>query len=158
MITLHAQGEFPDNFPIPLRTLVVDDSAMLLEDLCAYLKSKPLFQVFGTAANGREALRMAELHEPDLVLMDLNMPVMDGLKTTAILRRRLPDLRIIIMTLDDSAKAEAEARAHGAHGFIYKQAIMNDRILMAEVRRAFRPNNTKPKPLNQFIQRAHGGD
>ena len=53
--------------------MVVDDSVVLLESLCAYLKSKPLFHVFGTAADGSEALRMAELHEPDLVFMDLNM-------------------------------------------------------------------------------------
>jgi DNA-binding NarL/FixJ family response regulator len=126
-----------------MRTLVVDDSAVLLDNLCAYLKSKPWFQVFGTAANGREAVRMAKLHKPDLVLMDLNMPIMDGLKATAILRRRMPELRIIIMTLDGSAKAEAEARAHGAHGFIDKQAITNDRVLMTEVRRAFHPNHAK---------------
>jgi DNA-binding NarL/FixJ family response regulator len=135
--------ELPDNFPIPLRTLVVDDSAVLLENLCAYLKAKPLFQIFGTAADGSEAVRTAELHEPDLVLMDLNMPVMDGLQATAILRQRLPNVRIIIMTLDPSAQAKAKARAHGAHGFIGKQAIMNDHLLMTEIRRAFHPKHTK---------------
>ena len=140
---VHAYGEFPDNFPIPLRTLVVDDSVVLLENLCTFLKSKPLFHVFGTAANGSEALRMAELHEPDLVLMDLNMPVMDGLEATAILRHRLPGVRIIIMTMDHSAKATAEAWAHGAHGFIDKQAIMNDLTLITEVRRAFQLKQTQ---------------
>ena len=110
----------PDNFPHPLRTLVVDDSVVLLERLCAYFKTQPLFQVVGTAADGSEALHMAELLGPDLVLMDLRMPVMDGLQATAILRRRVPNIRIIIMTLEDSATAEAKARAHGAHGFIGK--------------------------------------
>ena len=144
----HARSDFPDNFPIPLRTLVVDDSVVLLESLCAYLKSKPLFHVFGTAADGREALRMAELHEPDLVLMDLNMPFMDGLKATEILRHHLPSVRIIIMSFDAPANAEAEARAHGAHGFICKQAIMNDLTLMTEVRRAFHPNHRKDQGNN----------
>jgi DNA-binding NarL/FixJ family response regulator len=107
----------PDNFPHPLRTLVVDDSVVLLEGLCAYFKTQPLFQVVGTAMDGSEALHMAELPGPDLVFMDLRKPVMDGLQATAILRRRLPNIRIILMTLEDSATAEAEARAHGAHLF-----------------------------------------
>jgi DNA-binding NarL/FixJ family response regulator len=146
MSILQPRGELPDNFPIPVRTLVVDDSAVLLENLCLYLKAKPLFQVFATAADGSEALRLAKLHEPDLVLMDLNMPVLDGLQATAILCRYLPNLRIIIMTADDSAQAKAAALAHGAHGFIRKEAIMNDLILMAEVRRVFHARHTKDKP------------
>ncbi|MGD0652113.1 MAG: hypothetical protein ABSA97_13420 [Verrucomicrobiia bacterium] len=51
----------PDNFPHPLRTLVVDDSVVLLEALCAYFKTQPLFQVVGTAMDGSEALHMAIL-------------------------------------------------------------------------------------------------
>jgi DNA-binding NarL/FixJ family response regulator len=126
----------PDNFPQPLRTLVVDDSFRFLKVLCAYLQTEPSFQVVGTAMDGGEALRMAEMLGPDLVLMDLNMPVMDGLQATAILRRRLPNMRIIIMTLEDSVTAVARARAHGAHGFIWKLGITNG--LITEVRRVFR--------------------
>ena len=126
----------PDNFLQPLRTLVVDDSVVLLRGLCAYLKTLPLFQVIGTAADGSEALLMAELHDPDLILMDLNMPVMDGLEATAILRRRQPNLRIVIMTLDDSAATAAQARAQGAHGFIGKLQILGDQ-LRTEIHRAF---------------------
>jgi len=118
----------PVNFPRPIRTLIVDDSVVLLESLCAYLKTEPLIQVVGTAQSGADALQMAELLEPDLVLMDLNMPAMDGLLTTAILRRRLPNTRIIIMTMEDSATTEAEARAHGAQGFIWKPGITDSLI------------------------------
>lgn len=146
MSILPTRGELSDSFPIPLRTLVVDDSAVLLENLCFFLKGKPLFQVFATAADGSEALRLAALHEPDLVLMDLNMPVLDGLKATAMLRSSLPNLRIIIMTVDDSAQAKAAAVAHGAHGFIRKELITHDATLMAQVRRAFHPKHTKHKP------------
>jgi DNA-binding NarL/FixJ family response regulator len=125
----------PDDFPHPLRTVVVDDSVVLLEVLCAYLKTLPLFQVVGTSVGGREALHMAELLGPDLVLMDLHMPVKDGLQATAILRHRVPNVQIIIMTLDDSATAEAMARAHGAHDFIWKLRIIED--LIAEVRQVW---------------------
>ena len=130
----------PANFPQPLRTLVVDDSVALLGGLCAYMKTQPVFHVVGTAADGREAVYMTELLRPDLVLMDLNMPGTDGLQATAILRNRVPHVRIIIMTLEDAGTAAAEARAHGAHGFILKPRITND--LTIEVQRVFHSDPT----------------
>jgi CheY-like chemotaxis protein len=78
---------------------------------------------------------MVELLEPDLVFMDLHMPFMDGLQATAILRRRMPNMRIIIMTREHAATAEVKARAHGAHGFLRKLGITHG--LITEVRRAF---------------------
>ena len=143
-----------DRFLRPLRTLVVDDSVVLLKGLCAYIKTQPLFQVVGTAVDGGEALYMAELLGPDLILMDLRMPVVDGLQATAILRRRVPNIRIIIMTMEDSATAEAEARAHGAHGFIWKPRIMDG--LITEVRRAFRSNHTKDEAEQLLIPSRSG--
>ena len=130
-----AQSPGPDNSPRPLRTLVVDDSVVLLRALCAFMKTQSQFHVVGTAGNGSEALGLAEVLGPDLILMDLNMPVMDGLQATAILRRRVPHLRIIIMTMEDSPAAEAKARAQGAHGFIGKRQIISN--LIAVVRRTF---------------------
>ena len=93
----------------------------------------------GTAANGGEALHKADVLAPDLVLMDLHMPCMDGLQATALLRRRLPTTRIIIMTLDETAKTKAATRAQGAHGFVGKSRMSDD--LMAEIRRVFRPKH-----------------
>ena len=131
----------PDNRPHRLRTLVVDDSVMFMEGLCAYLMTEPLFQVVGTALDGSEALHMVDLLEPDLVFMDLHMPFMDGLQATAILRRRTPNLRIIIMTREHAAIAEVKARAHGANGFIRKLGITDG--LITEVRRVFHPYTHK---------------
>jgi two-component system nitrate/nitrite response regulator NarL len=130
-----------DNHPHPLRTLVVDDSVMFMEGLCAYLMTEPLFQVVGTALDGSEALHMVDLLEPDLVFMDLHMPFMDGLQATEILRRRMPNMRIIIMTREHAATAEVKARAHGAHGFIRKLGITHG--LITEVRRVFHPDTHK---------------
>jgi DNA-binding NarL/FixJ family response regulator len=127
-----------DNHPHPLRTLVVDDSVMFLEGLCAYLMTEPMFQVVGTALDGGEALHMADMLEPDLVFMDLHMPFMDGLQATEILRRRMPNMRIIMMTKEHAATAEPKSRAHGAHGFIRKLGITH--TLINEVRQAFHPD------------------
>jgi DNA-binding NarL/FixJ family response regulator len=130
-----------DNHCHPLRTLVVDDSVMFMEGLCAYLMREPSFQVVGTALDGSEALHMVDFLEPDLVFMDLHMPFMDGLQATEILRRRMPNMRIIIMTREPAATAEVKARAHGAHGFIRKLGITHG--LITEVRRVFHPDTHK---------------
>jgi pilus assembly protein CpaE len=130
----------PDRIRSPFRTLVVDDSATLLERLCRVLEKQPLLEVVGTAAQGNEALHLAEVLRPDLVLMDLNMPLVDGLQATAILCRRFPHIRVIIMSMDNSPKAQASARAHGAHGFIWKPMIMTE--LLAGIRHVFQMNAT----------------
>lgn len=128
-----------DRIRPPFRTLVVDDSVRVLAGLCRLLETQPLIRVVGTAAQGSKALQMAEVLQPDVVLMDLNMPLLDGLQTTAILRHRFPDIRVIIMSADDSPKAEASARAHGAHGFIWKPQMMS--VLMTAISRAFLINS-----------------
>ena len=133
----------PDDFSHPLRTLVVNNSVLLLKVLYAYLRAQLLFQVVRIAVSGREALHMVELLGPDLVLIDLRMPVMNGWVAPAILRRRVPDVRII-MTMGVATTAEAEAQTRGTHGFVGKRWITND--LITEVRRVFRPNHTKNGP------------
>ena len=120
----------------PLRTLLVDDSVLLLACLRLLLDRQALVHVVGTAANGNEALQQAELLTPDLVLMDLHMPGVDGLQAAALLRRHLPHARIIIMTLDETVENKAAARAHGAHGFVGKMRLVDD--LATEVQRVFR--------------------
>ena len=119
----------------PLRTLIVDDSKLFLTCVRRLLDTQELIQVVGTAANGREAVHQADVLLPDLVLMDLDMPGMNGLEATEILRLRLPNARIIIMTLDETVKNKAAARAHGAHGFVGKPHMI--RTLTAEIRRVF---------------------
>lgn len=123
----------------PLRTLIVDDSTIIVTSLRRILDAEALIQVVGTAANGSEALHKAESLAPDLVLLDLFMPDMDGLRTMALLRRRLPNARIIIVTMDETVKSRVATRAHGADGFVGKTQIT--RTLMAEIQRVFLLNN-----------------
>ena len=124
----------------PLRTLLVDDSAIFVSHLRQFLDGQSLIQVMDTASDGREAVNKAEALAPDLVLMDLHMPGMDGLQATAQLRHRLPNTRIIIMTLDETMPAQIAARAHGAHGFVDKTQMA--RTLMTEIQRVFELNPT----------------
>ena len=103
-----------------IRILIVDDHGVVRQGLRMYLSLDPELEVVGEAANGAEALRLARELEPDVVLMDLLMPVMDGVAATEAIRRELPDVEVIALTsvLEDSAIYGA-MRA-GAIGYLLK--------------------------------------
>jgi DNA-binding NarL/FixJ family response regulator len=92
-------------------------------------------QVVGTAVNGREALAKAVQLIPDLVLLDLHMPVMDGFQTLPLLRQQVPHSRIIIMTVDEAASLAKACLTQGAHGFITKSKVIQ--TLMDEIQHVF---------------------
>jgi NarL family two-component system response regulator LiaR len=103
-----------------IRILIVDDHGVVRQGLRMYLALDPELEVAGEAANGAEALRLAHELEPDVVLMDLLMPVMDGIAATEAIRRELPEVEVIALTsvLEDSAVYGA-MRA-GAIGYLLK--------------------------------------
>jgi len=102
------------------RVLVVDDVANLRELLTLLLEVEDDFEVVGTAADGEQAVAAAAMLQPDLVLLDLAMPVMDGLQALPLLRANLPDARIVIFSgFEHQALAEEALRA-GADAYIEK--------------------------------------
>ena len=109
-----------------IRVLVVDDHGVVRQGLRMYLALDPELEVVGEAANGAEALRLSHELEPDVVLMDLLMPVMDGISATAAIRRELPEVEVIALTsvLEDSAVYGA-MRA-GATGYLLKDTEADD--------------------------------
>jgi NarL family two-component system response regulator LiaR len=113
-----------------IRILIADDHSVVRQGLKMFLALDPELEVVGEASNGEEALRRAHELEPDVVLMDLLMPVMDGTAATAAIRRELPDTEVIALTsvLDDSAIYGA-MRA-GAIGYLLKDTE-GDRLCQA---------------------------
>lgn len=103
-----------------IRVLIVDDHKVVRKGLRMFLAADPELEVVGEAINGAEALRLAGQLEPDVVLMDLLMPVMDGIAATEAIRSELPDIEVIALTsvLEDSAVYGA-MRA-GAIGYLLK--------------------------------------
>ncbi len=103
-----------------IRILLVDDHSVVRQGLRLYLKYDPELEVVGEAADGAEALRMARALKPDVVLMDLLMPVMDGIAATAAIRRELPGTEVLALTsvLEDASVVGA-VRA-GAIGYLLK--------------------------------------
>jgi DNA-binding NarL/FixJ family response regulator len=103
-----------------IKILIVDDQALFREGLVTLLSVQPDFKVVGEAANGEEALRLCAQHHPNVVLMDLRMPVLDGVTATRRLRATLPDCRVIVLTTFDDDEYVFEGMRAGAVGYLLK--------------------------------------
>jgi DNA-binding NarL/FixJ family response regulator len=82
----------------PVRVLVVDDNEVFRSVLCSVVAASPGFEIVGDASSGREALSLVEVLDPDLVLLDLYMPKPDGLETALRMRRRHPEVVVLLLT------------------------------------------------------------
>ena len=104
----------------PIRIVIADDHTLFAEALALAFKSDPRFEVVGLAENGREALALAASLHPDVVLMDLHMPVMDGIEATRRLGVAAPGARVVVVTASTSPEDSERARAAGALAYIRK--------------------------------------
>lgn len=114
----------------PVRIAIVDDHPMVAEGIEAILETYEDLEVVGTFANGQEIVQAAERLAPDVVLLDLNMPQVNGLTATEILLERRPGTRILILSMHDSPEYIASALSHGAMGYILKD-VPTDEIKTA---------------------------
>ena len=104
----------------PTRLLIVDDHPMVVEGLRAVLETYDDLAVLGVAGDGAAALEAAGRLRPDVVLLDLNMPGVDGLSACEMLRDRHPEMRVLILSMHDAREYVATALRHGAAGYCLK--------------------------------------
>lgn len=109
----------------PLRVLIVDDHLLYAEALSQLLREQEL-DVVGTAGDGRQALAVAAELRPDLVLMDIEMPLMDGITATRRIRERLPETRVVVMTALVGDEHAEQALGAGAAACIRKFSAASD--------------------------------
>ena len=105
-----------------IRVLAADDQRVVREGLAMLLSLLPDVEVVGTAADGEEAVRLATVTQPDVVLMDLRMPHLDGAAATRRLRERCPDVRVIVLTTYADDRSVIDALRAGARGYLTKDA------------------------------------
>ncbi|WP_170446449.1 response regulator transcription factor [Ruegeria arenilitoris] len=113
-----------------IRVLIVDDHPMVAEGIQSILESFDDIKVVGTLGNGRDAVDQAARLQPDVILMDLNMPGIGGLSATELILERLPETRILILSMHDSPEYISTALSHGAKGYVLKD-VPTDEIKQA---------------------------
>jgi two-component system, NarL family, response regulator LiaR len=117
-----------NNLPQKIRVLIADDHRMFAEALEAILGTDERLEVAGQASDGAEAVRLAlELH-PDVILMDIAMPVMDGLQATRQIRKQWPTACVLMLTGSNSKTDVDRAREAGAAGYVTKERIAAELI------------------------------
>jgi DNA-binding NarL/FixJ family response regulator len=110
----------------PIRILTVDDHAVLREGIAAIVAPEPDMVIAGEAENGAEAIEAFRRLRPDVTLMDLQMPVKDGLQAIAELRELNPDARIVVLTTYDGDVQAVRALKAGAHGYLLKSSLRKE--------------------------------
>jgi DNA-binding NarL/FixJ family response regulator len=109
--------------PTKIRVLIADDHRLFAEALDAILASEPGFEVVGRARNGEEAVDQALALEPDVILMDIAMPIVDGVEATKRIRKKLRRACVLMLTGSNSREDVARARGAGAAGYVTKDRI-----------------------------------
>ncbi len=111
-----------------IRVLVADDHAILRTGLTHLLSEKDGIEVIGEAENGREAVQMVQELNPDIVVMDISMPVMNGMDATKEIRKRNQTVKILMLTVHDNEEYLSQAFQAGAAGYVIKKAADSDLV------------------------------
>lgn len=105
-----------------IRLLLVDDQTLIRQGLASLLSLEEDFEIVGHAGHGDEAVKMVNNVHPDLVLMDIRMPIMDGVEATRIIRETNPNIKILVLTTFDEDEYIVQAMQAGASGYLLKDA------------------------------------
>lgn len=119
-----------------IRVLIVDDHAILREGIRALLSLHDDFEIVGEASDGKEALDKARQFVPDVVIMDIAMPVMDGLEATRRIKKESPETKVLVLTQHDNREYVISAIKAGASGCVPKKAVASE--LVAGIRAVYR--------------------
>jgi len=130
----------------PVRVLVADDQALVREGLMTLLAAAPGVEPVAAATNGEEAVALTARHRPDVVLMDLRMPVLDGVEATRRIRAAQPDTEVVVLTTHADEASILDALQAGARGYLTKDAGI------AEISRAIQAAAAHQTLLDPVVQ------
>jgi two-component system response regulator NreC len=115
------------------RLVIADDHAIVRAGLRALIQNDIELELIGEAAGGLEAIELVEKNQPDVLVLDISMPDLDGISVTRMLKSNFPDLRILILTLHEDEALLKEAIKAGASGYILKRAAESELISAVQV-------------------------
>ncbi len=128
-----------------IRLVLVDDQPSVRQGLRMRLTLEPDITVVGEASNGREAMTLVQQLAPDIVLMDVQMPEMDGIEATAVLRASTPQSAVVMLSISDDVSTRTRAHVAGAAAFVHKSGAIE--VLVAAIRQAAEHRKTEPGSL-----------
>jgi two-component system, NarL family, nitrate/nitrite response regulator NarL len=111
---------------LPVRIVVADDSLVYRRTICSILRKTTGLQVVAEAEHGLAAIQAVEDYRPDVVLMDVSMPVLDGIEATRIIKSKFPGTRVIVLTMNADKSCSDQAYQVGACGFLSKECGKNE--------------------------------
>lgn len=111
-----------------IRTLIADDHTLLRNGICALLEDEPDIVIVGEASDGREAVRLAGQLKPNVVLMDIAMPLLNGLEATRQIKHEHPQIHVLVLTMYDNEEYFREMLEVGASGYIIKRAAASELV------------------------------
>lgn len=132
-----------------IRVLLVDDHELFRQGVSAILGSVPEIEVVGEAENGKVAVDLCASRSPDVILMDINMPVCGGLEATRIIKQRYPDVKILILTVSSREESLFDAVKSGASGYVLKNA--NPATVIESITRVYSGEPVIPSDLAMHI-------
>ncbi len=141
-----------------LRILIADDHELVRRGLCTLLQAHEGWEICGEATDGRDALEKANRLKPDVVILDVGMPNLNGLAATRQLARQNPNCKIIVLTITDSDQVVQEALDAGARGFVLKSDAARDLVAAVEAlqrNRMFLTPRVNDLVLAGFLDRGH---
>jgi two-component system, NarL family, response regulator LiaR len=112
----------------PIRILLADDHVMLRQGTAELLRREADIEVVGEAVNGEEAVSLANLTQPDIVVMDIRMPVLSGIEATRIIRESLPHVQVLVLTAHDDDQYVFSLLQAGASGYLLKTAPVSELV------------------------------
>jgi DNA-binding NarL/FixJ family response regulator len=139
-----------------IRVLMVDDHPLLREGIAAVIDGQPDLEVVGEATNGREAVELFRTCNPDIVLMDLQMPVMGGIEAIAAIRSEFPKARIVVLTTYKGDTQALRAFKAGASGYLLKSMLRKD--LLDTIRSVHAGHRRIPPEIANEIAEHHTDD
>jgi DNA-binding NarL/FixJ family response regulator len=143
-----------------LRILIADDHEVVRRGLCTLLQTHEGWEICGEAKDGREAVEMARQTKPDVVILDVGMPNLNGLAATRLLAQQNPQQKIIVLTITDSDEVIREALDAGARGFVLKSDAARDLVSAVEAlqrNRMFFTPRVNDMVLAGFLDKGHNG-